>query len=181
MLQGLNAAAVGLVALAAYQLSKKVVTDKTSRLLLFFSAAIACCYEAQWLYPVMMVAGGTTTIIVDSILAHRARRLIRQTSLMRTETPQQVEAPSVKAIEMEIPKPQPVATKSNLTASGVDMNANALLRRTATRESKRYPTPPLEEESRQESRNETISSVEQQEEPEEEVYFNLSVKGGLAM
>ncbi|ORY91695.1 putative chromate ion transporter [Leucosporidium creatinivorum] len=178
---GLNASAVGLVALAAYQLSKKVITDKTSRLLLFFSATIACCYESQWLYPVLMVAGGSTTIIVDSILAHRARQLARKTLPIRTETPQQVEAPSAEEIEMEVPRPQPAATKTNSIASGVDTSANVLLRRTTTRESKRYPTPPLEEESRQQSRNDTISSMEQQVEPEEEVYFNLSVKGGLAI
>jgi hypothetical protein len=123
-----------------------------------------------------MVAGGTTTILVDSILARRARRLARQ-PLVRTETPQQVEPP----IEMEIPRPQPVATKTDSKSSGVDMNANVLLRRTTTRETKRYPTPPLEDDSRQESRQDTISSVEQQLEPQEEVYFKLSVKGGLAM
>lgn len=82
---------------------------------------------------------------------------------------------------MELARPQPAATKTHPIASGVDMGASALLRRTATRESKRYPTPPLEDESRQESRNDTISSMEQHVEPEEEVYFTLSVKGGLAM
>lgn len=179
--QGLNASAVGLIALAAYQLAKKVITDKTTRLLLFLSAAIACCYEAQWLYPVLVCAGGITTLIFDEATAYRARRAARKAPLIRTETPEQVDAPSAEDIEMELARPQPAATKTNSIASGVDMNTGVLLRRTATRESKRYPTPPLEEESRQESRNDTISSMEQHVEPEEEVYFTLSVKGGLAM
>lgn len=44
--QGLNSAAVALVAVAAFSLSKTVITDKLTRLVLLASACIACCCES---------------------------------------------------------------------------------------------------------------------------------------
>ncbi|GAA5872390.1 hypothetical protein JCM1840_006049, partial [Sporobolomyces johnsonii] len=178
---GLNAATVGLVALAGYQLSKKVVTDQTTRLLLFFSGAIAACYESQWLYPVLMVAGGTTTLVVDRAKLHRARRAARRAegaNSRRTDSPV-VEAP-IQEIEMQLPTPAaPVATKSN--ASGMDSQSimpTLALRKSRTNGSlrDRYPTPPLEEQ--EEQRPESLA--EREAAPvEEEVYFRLTIKQGL--
>lgn len=47
-LTGLNAATVGLIALAAYHLSKSTITDRITRLVLFSSAAFGICYHAPW-------------------------------------------------------------------------------------------------------------------------------------
>lgn len=47
-LTGLNAATVGLIALAAYNLSKTTITDKITRLVLLGSAAFGVCYHAPW-------------------------------------------------------------------------------------------------------------------------------------
>jgi len=47
-LTGLNAATVGLIALAAYNLSKSTITDRITRLVLFSSAAFGICYHAPW-------------------------------------------------------------------------------------------------------------------------------------
>ncbi|GAA5975447.1 hypothetical protein JCM21900_002114 [Sporobolomyces salmonicolor] len=178
---GLNAATVGLVALAAYQLSKKVVTDQTTRLLLFFSGAIAACYESQWLYPVLMVAGGTTTLVVDRAKVHRVRSAARRAEgphPSRIDRPV-VEAP-VQEIEMQLPTPAaPVATKSN----GSGMDSQSILPTLALRRSHRngslrdrYPTPPLEEEEAQRPE----SWAERAAAPvEEEVYFRLTIKQGF--
>lgn len=66
LLCGLNAATVGIIALAAVQLARHAITDKLSRLLVFFGAAAGMLYTALWYFPVLMVAAGTTTVVWDS-------------------------------------------------------------------------------------------------------------------
>lgn len=182
---GLNAAAVGLVALAAYELSQKVITDRTTRLLLFLSGAIAACYEAQWLYPVLMIASGLTTFLVDSVQTYRARQAARRTV---PPSPQEPEAPHDSPvtrsdeIEMQVPRPEPVAYRPGST--GIEPTVTTqLLHRTGTHgsnSSKRYPTPPLED--RAPARRSHESSVEESEIPvQEETYFDLSIRNGLIM
>lgn len=78
LFSGLNAAAVGLIALAAYDLSKKVITDPLTRIEVLLSAAFANCYESQWLYPVLMVAGGLATLILDTSIAWGKKRRLRK-------------------------------------------------------------------------------------------------------
>lgn len=48
LLTGLNASAVGLIALAAYQLSRTAITDHITRLLVLGSASFGICYHAPW-------------------------------------------------------------------------------------------------------------------------------------
>lgn len=83
LFSGLNSAAVGLIAVAAYDLSAKVITDPLTRIAVLLSAALSTCYESQWLYPVMMVAGGTTTFLWDSFVQWKERRAAAE---MRRET-----------------------------------------------------------------------------------------------
>lgn len=66
LLSGLNAAVVGTIALAAVQLSNKVITDPLSRLILVFSACAGLCYNALWYFPVLMVIGGMSTVVWDT-------------------------------------------------------------------------------------------------------------------
>ncbi|KAI9792448.1 MAG: hypothetical protein M1816_002332 [Peltula sp. TS41687] len=65
LLSGLNSATVGVVALAAVQLSRKAITDKITRILVFFGAAAGILYNALWYFPVLMVVGGVATVIWD--------------------------------------------------------------------------------------------------------------------
>lgn len=65
LLSGLNAAAVGLIALAAYQLGTAASTDKLSLLIVWLSASFGICYHAPWMYPVLIVAGGVATLVWD--------------------------------------------------------------------------------------------------------------------
>lgn len=74
LLTGLNAATVGIIALAAVQLSEKCITDKITRLLVFFGGAGGMLYTALWYYPVLMVGAGIITIIWDYRWLHRALR-----------------------------------------------------------------------------------------------------------
>lgn len=58
LLSGLNAATVGLIALAAVQLARKAITDKLSRILVLFGACAGMCYNALWYFPALLVFGG---------------------------------------------------------------------------------------------------------------------------
>ncbi|PWY97654.1 hypothetical protein BCV70DRAFT_202706 [Testicularia cyperi] len=65
LLTGLNAAAVGLIALAAFQLSKSSITDPITRLLVLSSTSFGICYHAPWMYPVLVFVGGFITLLYD--------------------------------------------------------------------------------------------------------------------
>lgn len=65
LLSGLNAAAVGLIALAAYQLGTAAATDKVTLALVWLSASFGICYHAPWMYPSLIVAGGAVTLVWD--------------------------------------------------------------------------------------------------------------------
>ncbi|KAE8183749.1 hypothetical protein A4X06_0g2122 [Tilletia controversa] len=65
LLSGVNAAAVGLIALAAYQLSLNCITDRLTRLVLVASASFGICYHPPWMYPILIVTGGLVTLSFD--------------------------------------------------------------------------------------------------------------------
>lgn len=65
LLSGLNAATVGIIALAAVQLSEKAITDQMTRSLVFLAAAAGMMYTAIWYLPVLMLVGGLATIVHD--------------------------------------------------------------------------------------------------------------------
>jgi chromate transport protein ChrA len=65
LLSGLNAATVGIIALAGVQLAEKAITDKLTRLLVFFGAAAGLLYNALWYFPVLMVIAGIIAVVHD--------------------------------------------------------------------------------------------------------------------
>ncbi|KAL4963143.1 chromate transporter-domain-containing protein [Aspergillus stella-maris] len=75
LLSGLNAATVGIIALAAVQLAEKAIRDKISRILVIFGACAGLCYSALWYFPVLMLAGGVATAVWDGWLAQQVRRV----------------------------------------------------------------------------------------------------------
>lgn len=74
LLSGLNSATVGIVALAAVQLSQKAVTDTLTRSLVFLGAAAGMLYNALWYFPVLIAVGGLVTIVSDSRFFQRTLR-----------------------------------------------------------------------------------------------------------
>jgi chromate transport protein ChrA len=72
LLSGLNASTVGIIALAAVQLSQKAITDKLTRILVFLGGSAGMLYNALWYYPVLMVLGGVLTIAWDYKWGHNA-------------------------------------------------------------------------------------------------------------
>ncbi|EAQ93151.1 hypothetical protein CHGG_01386 [Chaetomium globosum CBS 148.51] len=65
LLSGLNAATVGIIALAAVQLAQKAITDKLTRLLVFLGAAAGLLYNALWYFPLLMLIAGIIAVIHD--------------------------------------------------------------------------------------------------------------------
>ncbi|KXX76227.1 putative transporter YwrB [Madurella mycetomatis] len=70
LLSGLNAAIVGVIALAAVELSQKAITDKLTRIVVFLSGAAGMLYNALWYFPVLMLISGVTTLVFDYRWVH---------------------------------------------------------------------------------------------------------------
>jgi hypothetical protein len=76
VLSGLNAATVGIVALAAVQLSGKAITDRVSRTLVFLGATAGMLYNALWYFPVIIAVAGLVTLVWDSGVLRRGFRQV---------------------------------------------------------------------------------------------------------
>lgn len=55
--------AVGFIVVAAYRISRKVVSDKLTLALLFFGAVTTYFFRAPWVYPLVLLIGGCTSIL----------------------------------------------------------------------------------------------------------------------
>lgn len=71
LLSGLNAATVGIIALAAVELSEKSITDEVTRTLVFLGASAGMLYNALWYFPVLILTAGIVTVIHDYRWLHR--------------------------------------------------------------------------------------------------------------
>ncbi|KAG9050248.1 hypothetical protein FS837_006689 [Tulasnella sp. UAMH 9824] len=61
LLSGLNASTVGIVAVAAFQLSERSITDPLSRVIILFTGGAGMLYKALWYFPLLMVVSGIAT------------------------------------------------------------------------------------------------------------------------
>lgn len=55
--------AVGFIVLAAFNIGKKVVTDKMTLLLLIFGAVTTYLIREPWIFPLVLIVGGTVSIL----------------------------------------------------------------------------------------------------------------------
>ena len=78
LISGLNGATVGIIALAAVQLSGKAITDKLTRLLVLFGGTAGMLYNALWYFPVLTVAGELSTVIWDYRWQQRGVRTVKR-------------------------------------------------------------------------------------------------------
>ena len=92
-LSGLNAAVVGVIALATTELSKKAITDDVTRLIVFGTASTGMLYNAIWYFPTLMALSGLTTLVYDLGLVHR---LFRPLSSKRAPSPDILPAPDTR-------------------------------------------------------------------------------------
>ena len=104
LLTGLNAATVGIIALAAVQLSQKAITDKPTRILVFMGGTAGMLYTTLWYFPVLMVVGGLSTVVWDYRWPHKAIRRLRCKAA--TSPPEDSEAPSILMVAKASREPQ---------------------------------------------------------------------------
>lgn len=57
--------AVGMVAVAAFKIGKKVVTDSATIVLFAIAAVIACFFRQPWVFPLILLAGGLVTLLLS--------------------------------------------------------------------------------------------------------------------
>ncbi|KAL7798178.1 chromate transporter domain-containing protein [Trichoderma ceciliae] len=76
LLSGLNAATVGIIALAAVQLSNTAITDKLTRTLVFLSGSAGMLYNALWYFPLLMFACGVAAVVHDYRWLHKPTQAV---------------------------------------------------------------------------------------------------------
>ncbi|PKS06153.1 hypothetical protein jhhlp_007470 [Lomentospora prolificans] len=108
LLSGLNASTVGIIALAAVQLSEKAITDKLTRILVFLGAAAGILYNALWYFPLLMFLAGLASVIHDFRWLHGPVKAVAAwVSNLRKPN----RAPEEESMEMATP-PHPAAHQS---------------------------------------------------------------------
>ena len=85
LLSGLNAATVGIIALAAVRLSERAITDKLTRFLVYLGGMMGMLYTALWYYPVIMVGAGVTTLVWDLGYPQRVGKIFRRPKAVEDE------------------------------------------------------------------------------------------------
>ena len=77
LLSGLNAATVGIIALAAVRLATRAITDKITRFLVYLSGIMGMLYTAIWYYPVLLIGAGCVTTLWDLRCPHACCNFIQ--------------------------------------------------------------------------------------------------------
>lgn len=78
LLSGLNAATVGIIALAAVRLSERAITDKLTLFLVYLGGMMGMLYTALWYYPVIMLGAGLTTLVWDLGYPQRVGKIFQR-------------------------------------------------------------------------------------------------------
>ena len=120
LLSGLNAATVGIIALAAVQLASKAITDRLTRILVVGGACAGICYSALWYFPVIMVAGGLAAMLWDvwlsRMIGKMSARLTRKRN-PRGEQDDNEDTTAAESIALEETPQQPSAAHRRPYAS----------------------------------------------------------------
>lgn len=77
LLSRLNASTVGIIALAAVQLSEKAITDKLSRIIVFLNAAAGLLYNELWYFPLLLFLSGVAAVVKDMRWLHRPLQTVK--------------------------------------------------------------------------------------------------------
>lgn len=104
LLSGLNASTVGIILVAAVQLSDKAITDRITHMLVFLGGAAGILYNALWYFPLLMFLAGISTVVHDYRWLHGpvkafvslAKNLRRRG---RDEEPEAMEIPERQSAE----------------------------------------------------------------------------------
>lgn len=166
VLSGLNAATVGIIVLAAVELSAKAITDPLTRLLVFLAGAAGILYNALWYFPILMLVAGLATVVHDYRWLHK---------------------PIKKALQMVTRKNTPTADNSiemgvyanNLRVSREAATTRSRSNKTATiaQNTQSPPSPPPE----RETEGLTISATDEPRITPPERQLRMSWKFGLGI
>lgn len=69
--------AIGFIVVAAYRISRKVITDGLTLTLMLGSAVVAFLVRASWIFPLLLILGGAITVFFskeDKLWAHKTIR-----------------------------------------------------------------------------------------------------------
>lgn len=121
LLTGMNASTVGIIALAAVQLSEKAIKDRLTRILVIFGACAGLCYNALWYFPVLIAIGGVITVLWDvwlkqSIGKARARYAAKRRRA-RNEDGHLEEIPATQNIPSQVQRPEAVKRRAQAATS----------------------------------------------------------------
>ena len=86
LLSGLNAATVGIIALAAVRLATRAITDRITRFLVYLSGIMGMLHTAIWYYPVLLIGAGFATLIWDLRYPHACLEFVKKLAI-RWRTP----------------------------------------------------------------------------------------------
>ncbi|ERS97561.1 hypothetical protein HMPREF1624_05732 [Sporothrix schenckii ATCC 58251] len=101
LLSGINAAVVGVIALATVELAAKAITDELTRLLVFFTASAGTLYNALWYFPVLMIASGLATLTYDLRWLHKpVKAIVRMATFWRRRDDEARPEPETGATEL---------------------------------------------------------------------------------
>lgn len=106
LLSGLNAAVVGVIALAAVQLAQKAITDKMTRILVFFGATAGLMYNALWYFPLLMMLAGCASVVYDYRILHPT---IKKVTLLlrRKQSPNPEEGIELPSVDVPVKHRKP--------------------------------------------------------------------------
>ena len=120
LISGLNGATVGIIALAAVQLSNKAITDRITTVLVFLGGTSGMLYNALWYYPVLMFGGGCATVIWDYGWGHRAFQAVKTRMSRRRDAQVSADEEDPHSLELQS-TPQgeahPLGNSSNIATS----------------------------------------------------------------
>jgi chromate transport protein ChrA len=158
LLSGLNSSTVGIIALAATQLSEKAAKTKFLRILVIFGACAGLCYNALWYFPVLMLIGGLAAVVWDS-------RLERWIGKMKVKWKRRKRNPDSLAEESNATElrnvesdPQTDATNTQTAASG-----QLVQRRSTSASTSNHPSLTNQEPQPSGSHNEVKDSTQSHE------------------
>jgi chromate transport protein ChrA len=102
LLSGLNAAVVGIIALAAVQLAQKAITDKMTRILVFLGACAGLLYNALWYFPLLMFLAGCASVTYDFRVLHPSVRWFMSTFQKKKQASPEEQSTELPSIQPEI-------------------------------------------------------------------------------
>ena len=121
LFSGMNASTVGIIALAAVQLSEKAIQDRLTRIFVIFGACAGLCYNALWYFPSLIAVGGLTTVLWDVWLAQKVGKARAQYAArrrrVRNEDGDAEEVAATQTIPMEVRRPEAVKRRAQAGSS----------------------------------------------------------------